>query len=29
LADYNILVAGFGTTYTLADYNSLVANYGK
>lgn len=29
LADYNKLVAGFGTTYTLADYNSLVANFGK
>lgn len=27
--DYNDLVAGFGTTYTIYDYNNLVANYGK
>lgn len=27
--DYNALVAGFGTTYTIFDYNALVANYGK
>lgn len=29
LADYNLLVSGYGTKYTLADYNQLVANYGK
>lgn len=28
LADYNLLVAGYGTKYTLSDYNQLVANYG-
>lgn len=28
LADYNLLVAGFGTKYTLSDYNQLVANFG-
>jgi len=29
LLDYNLLVAGYGTTYTIFDYNNLVANYGK
>jgi len=28
LLDYNVLVAGFGTTYNLLDYNHLVANFG-
>lgn len=29
LADYNLLISGFGTTYTLADYNLLVTMFGK
>jgi len=29
LLDHNLLVAGFGTTYTLLDYNHLVANFGQ
>ena len=29
LLDYNLLVADYGTTYTIFDYNNLVANYGK
>lgn len=29
LYDYNILVAGFGTIYTIFDYNILVENFGK
>lgn len=27
--DYNIVVTGFGTTYTIFDYNAVVENYGK
>jgi len=29
LADYNMLVSGYGTTYNLSHYNQLVANYGR
>ena len=29
LFDYNLLVAGFGSKYTIFDYNNLVANFGK
>ncbi len=29
LLDYNLLVAGYGTKYTIFDYNTLVSNYGK
>jgi hypothetical protein len=28
LADYNLLISGFGTTYTLADYNALLSAFG-
>lgn len=29
ILDYNLLVPGYSTTYTIFDYNDLVANYGK
>jgi len=28
LADYNLLISGYGTTYNLSHYNQLLSNYG-
>ncbi len=29
ILDYNTLLTGYGTRYTILDYNTLVANFGK